>query len=60
MRPKKKEEHYSVEGVNSLELERELKDGSFGDVSGYARAEGSAERENVSRTSINMAYYCTP
>ena len=49
-----------MEGVNSLELERELKDGSFGDVSGYARAEGSAERENVSRTSINMAYYCTP
>ena len=39
-------------------LERELKYGSFGDVvSGYARAEGSADqRENVSRTSINMAY----
>ena len=47
----------SVEGINILEL----KDGSFGDVvSGYARAEGSAKRENVSRTNISMVYYRMP
>ena len=50
--PRKKKEHCSVEGINILELERELKDGSFGDVvSGYDSAEGSMDqRENVSRT----------